>query len=389
MILDRLLKPSETNSFFLFGARGTGKSTWIKQEFLTSKPHLYIDLLDSDQEETYTKDPMQLYRQLERGPDKTRWVAIDEIQKIPKLLDVVHKSIEDFKTRFVLTGSSARKLKRGRANLLAGRAFVQHLFPLTHVELGTKFKLASVLAWGGLPKVLQFDDDKDRERYLHSYTQTYLKEEILVEQIVRKLDPFRHFLEIAAQQNSEVLNYSNIARDVGVQIPTIQSYFEILEDTLMGFLLPPFHKSWRKRQAQNPKFYFFDLGIKRSLEGLLLQPLIANTFGYGKSFEHFLIAEIIRLSAYAEKRYRFSYLRTKDGAEIDLIIERPGLKTCLIEIKSAQKIDERAVRTLAAFKKDLKNTVEYYCFSQDPIAQTIDGIHLLSWREGLKAIGLG
>lgn len=313
---------------------------------------------------------------------------IDEVQKIPKLLDVVHKSIEEFKSLFALTGSSARKLKRGKANLLAGRAFVHHLFPLTHTELEKQFDLDFVLSWGSLPLILQLNDDVERARFLRSYTQTYLKEEIQVEQVVRKLEPFRHFLEVAAQQNSEILNYSNIARDVGVDTVTAQSYFQILTDTLMGYLLPAYHRSLRKRQAQNPKFYFFDLGVKRALEGTLTQSLVKSTYSYGKCFEHFLIVEIIRLNDYAEKDYRFSYLRTKDGAEIDLIIERPGMPMCLVEIKSADKVDERDIRTLKAFKKELGKKAEAYCLSRDPLARTIDDIHLLHWQEGLAEMGL-
>ncbi len=385
-MFDRLIEQSKNNSFFLFGARGTGKSTWIEQAFAQT-PHLYIDLLKPDEEERLAKNPNLLLAQVEHIKGTKSWVVIDEIQKLPKLLNLVHFCIEKHNVLFALTGSSARKLKRGASNLLAGRAFVSHLFPLTHVELASTFQLDHTLQWGSLPKIFHLPKDKDKARYLRTYAQTYLKEEIVAEQVIRKLDPFRFFLEIAAQHNGDILNFSNIAHDVGVDTMTIQSYFQILEDTLMGMLLPPFHQSIRKRQRTNPKFYFFDLGVKRALEGKLTIALDENTYGFGKTFEHFIILEAMRLATYFEKDYRFSYLRTKDDAEIDLIIERPGLPMALIEIKSKVQTDERDIRTLRAFQSDMKNT-DAYCLSRDPVPKIIDGIHLLPWQHGFQELGL-
>lgn len=385
-MFNRLLKLPEKHSFFLFGARGTGKSTELQQKF-ANKEHLYIDLLDANEEEVYAKNPNTLIQKIESLAKKKCWVVIDEVQKIPKLLDIVHLCIEKYKTFFALTGSSARKLKRGRANLLAGRAFVYHLHPLTHLELKEKFDLNEALQWGSLPEAWQLTDVQDKMRYLRSYTQTYLKEEILVEQIIRKLNPFRAFLEISAQQNGEIINYSNIARDVGVDTVTVQSYFQILEDTLMGFTLSPFHQSIRKRQRTNPKFYYFDLGVKRSLDGTLTQSLIPNTYGFGKSFEHFVITEAMRLNSYFEKDFRFSYLRTKDNAEIDLIIERPGKPTALIEIKSSHSIDERHTRMLENFLPGFKRA-EAFCFCLDPMRKKIGNVQVLPWQEGFREIGL-
>lgn len=387
-MIDRVVKLPKNNSFFLFGARGTGKSTWIRSLF-SEIPHLYVDLLNPDEEERLSKNPSSLLAQIDALDPSIRWILLDEIQKVPKLLDVVHLEIERHKRLFALTGSSARKLKRGSANLLAGRAFVQHLFPLTARELGDRFDLETALQWGTLPMILALQEAQDKARFLRSYAQTYLKEEIVAEQIVRKLDPFRLFLEIAAQQNSEILNFSNIGRDAGVDTVTIQSYFQILEDTHLGFLLHPFHRSIRKRQRVNPKFYFFDTGVKRALEGTLTTGLVENTYGFGKAFEHLVILEVLRLNAYLEKDYRMSYLRTQEGAEIDLILERPGLPLVLVEIKSSRKVDERDIRTLHAFKKDLPPTTEAFCLSRDPIAKVIEGVRLLPWRAGLKEMGIG
>lgn len=387
-MFNRIIKPSYNSSFFVFGARGTGKTTWLKQEFLSQTDHVYLDLLDPDEEEKFSKNPNQLKLKVAGRKNKRTWIVIDEVQKVPKLLDVVHKCIEDHGVRFVLTGSSARKLKRGHANLLAGRAFVYHLFPLTHLELREKFGLESILQWGSLPMVFNFKNENDKIKYLKTYAQTYLKEEILVEQVIRKLEPFRQFLEIAAQQNGEIVNYSNIARDVGVDTVTVQSYFQILEETLVGGMLPAYHQSVRKRQKQNPKFYFFDLGVARSLSGTVSQKPIPSTYGFGRLFEQFIILEVIRLNAYLEKDFRLSYLRTKDDAEVDLIIERPGQSTVFVEIKSSSRVDERDIRTLKSFAKDLGDQNEYYCLSQDPEEKNADGIRMLPWQDGLKRIGL-
>lgn len=377
----RLISPLKTNSFFLFGARGTGKSTFL-QHYLREQRPLWIDLLDPKQEDRYRLHPEDLQSAVLTA--KHEWVVIDEVQKIPRLLDVVHKLIESTSARFALTGSSAHKLKHGSANLLAGRAFVNHLFPLTHVEMGDNFDLVHALKWGTLPKVTQFSQDPERIAFLESYALTYLKEEIWAEHVIRQLDPFRKFLEIAAQSNGKILNYSNIARDVGCDTKTAQSYFQILEDTLLGFFLPAYHVSIRKQQRQAPKFYLFDTGVCRALNRTLTLDLLPSTFAFGCAFEHWVILEAMRLNDYYKKDFRFYYLRTKDDVEVDLIVDRPGLPPALVEIKSAEHVDDRDVREVAHFLKDLKG--EGYCLSRDTVAKKIGEVHALEWREGLKAI---
>lgn len=383
-MFNRLLNPIKSNSFFLFGARGTGKSTFLR-EFFRAEQTLWIDLLDPMQEDLFARNPGELTaRAMEKGK-KYSWVVLDEVQKVPKLLNIVHHLIENSPLKFALTGSSARKLKRGAANLLAGRAFVNRLYPLTHREMGEDFDLQSALHWGTLPKITQFTTDEEKKEYLKAYTLTYLKEEIAAEQIVRKLDPFRRFLPIAAQCSGEILNFSNVAKDVGADVKTVQSYFEILEDTLLGYMLPPYHLSVRKQQRQSPKFFFFDLGIKGALDGSLVQPPVTTTYGYGKLFEQWLILELLRLNDYLKKNFRFYYLLTKDHAEIDLIIERPGLPTALIEIKSSENVDERDTRTLERFLPDFKKS-ELFCLSRDPHPKKIGNVRLLPWQEGIRAI---
>lgn len=381
-MINRLFKPLKSNSFFLFGPRGTGKTTWLKSHFPQNT--LWIDLLNPYEEERFALQPLLLSELIDKH--KPAWVVIDEVQKNPKLLNIVHSEIEKRSSLFALTGSSARKLKRGAANLLAGRAFVYYLHPFTHLEFGNSFDISETLTWGSLPKLTEYNLEAEKKTYLKSYAQTYLKEEIISEQIIRKLDPFRRFLAVAAQQNGEVINYTSIAKDVGTDVKTVQSYFQILEDTLVGFMLPAYHHSIRKQQTSNPKFYFFDIGIKRALEGSLGNQLVPHTYGYGKIFEHFVILEMLRLNDYFEKDFRFYYLRTKDHAEIDLIIERPGQATALVEIKSATQIDERHVRTLNHFQKSFKNA-QSYCLSQDKLAHKIGEVEVLHWQEGLKELG--
>jgi predicted AAA+ superfamily ATPase len=216
---------------------------------------------------------------------------------------------------------------------------------------------------------------------------TYLKEEVWAEHLIRKLDPFRRFLEVAAQCNGEIVNYSNIARDVGTDHKTVCSYFEILGDTLLGFLLEPYHASVRKRQRQSPKFFLFDPGVTRALNGTLNVGLVPSTYAFGKAFEHFVLLEIVRLSDYRRNDYRFSYLRTKDGAEIDLIIERPGSKTALVEIKSGGRVDERDVRDLSRFLPDFPGA-EAFCLSRDKVRKRIGDVLAVPWADGLIELGL-
>ena len=385
----RLCNPLKSHSFFLFGARGTGKTT-LMRSLLEKENVFWIDLLDKNEEDRYARNPSLLYREVQAKSGTINWVVIDEVQKVPPLLDTVHRIIEthEFKApQFALTGSSARKLKHGGANLLAGRAFVNSLHPLTLLEYGNDVDLDFVLNWGSLPKIFSFTNDNERQEFLRAYGLTYLKEEVWAEHLVQELEPFRKFLEVSAQTNSEIINYSKIARDVNVHENTVKKYFQILEDTWLGFLLEPYSKSVRKRLRKNSKFYFFDLGVKRALERTLGQSIIENTYAYGKAFEHFIILECFRLNEYFKKDFSFSYLRTKDDAEIDLIVDRPGQPTIIAEIKSSAIAQESDIRTLKAFNTDIPNS-KAILISRDPHEQIIDGIHFLHWKKAINEIML-
>lgn len=377
----RLLSVAKKHSFFLFGARNTGKSTFLKNTF-GKENNLWIDLLNPEQESRFIRKPNTLYEIVKKLPESTH-VVIDEIQKIPKLLDIVHLLISETKHKFVMTGSSARKLKRGGANLLAGRAFVYHLFPLTCFELGNQFDLDFSLQWGALPEVFSHENEKERTLFLQAYANTYLKEEIWDEHFIRQIDPFRKFLEVAAQCNGKILNYSSIARDVGVEDKTVASFFTLLEDTLIGFFLEPFHNSFRKRLSERPKFYFFDLGITRALARRLSIPLQEKTFAFGEAFEHFIILEIIRLATYFEPDYRFSYLRTPSDVEIDLVVERPGKPLLFIEIKSTDEIERTDISSFIRLCKD-HGECEGIILTRDPFCKQFENYTAYFWKDGLQ-----
>ena len=383
-MIQRLQNLKTKQSLFLFGARGTGKSTLLKQIF-SSKKTLWIDLLDYKQESALSKNPDRLSFLISGNSYKT--VIIDEIQKVPRLLDVIHKEIEqNKKIQFIMTGSNARKLKRGQANLLAGRAIAYYLYPFSCFELKKDFQLRSALHFGELPKLLNLKSKKEKILFLESYVQNYLKEEILQEQLIRQIQPFKNFLEIAAQLNGQTINYSKFARETGSDHKTIQNYFSILEDTLIGFSLPAYHRSIRKQQQKAPKFYLFDTGVKRALEGILILPLKFKTFSFGQAFEHFVLLECVKLNHYLRKSYKFSYCKTKNGLEVDLVIQRPGKKELLVEIKSAEEIRRDHIKTIKHFSKDWKVSHEAQLWSMDKQTQIIEGVKCLPWRTALKKL---
>ncbi len=321
-MIPRLLKLPRRASILLLGPRGTGKSSLVRDTFQENSKTLWIDLLDHALEELYVQNPSRLGEEITAG--KYRTVVIDEVQKCPALLNVAHRFIESSGVQFVLTGSSARKLRRGAANLLAGRAFTYQLHPLTHRELGARFHLQEALEFGTLPR-LYFPSGATAKRqikwsaqekilFLQSYARTYLKEEIQVEQIVRRVEPFRGFLRVAAQMNGKVIEYAKIAEEVHVDPKTVAEYFSILEDTLVGFLLHPYHRSIRKRQGK-----------------------------------------------------------------------KPGKPPALVEIKSSESIADSRISKLSVFKKDFPDS-ELFILSREKRQRIHDGVWIGPWNEGIQRI---
>ncbi len=384
----RRLNLLKSQSFFIFGARETGKTTFLKQQFSHTEP-IWIDLLKQDIYSDLLTQPERLLnyipKQFNNRKKNNSWIVIDEVQKVPQLLDVVHRLIEEKKYKFALTGSSARKLKRNAANLLAGRAFVFKLFPLTHLEAGDDFDLLNALSIGTLPKVFSYKNYREATFFLKAYAETYLKEEILVEQLIRKLPPFYKFLEIAAQQDTEIINLTNIGRDIASDPKIVKSYFEILEETLLGFSLQPFHYSHRKRFKKAPKFYWFDTGVRRALALTIDDKVKPSSFEFGSLFESFIVNEIYRLLVYQERSFKLSYLRLDEKTEIDLIVERHNKPTLLIEIKSTDKVHESHIESLFKVAPNIKNS-RALLLSRDPNIKHIKKIECFPWQKGIQVI---
>jgi predicted AAA+ superfamily ATPase len=380
-MFNRIIELSKNRSFFLFGVRGCGKSTLLRA---TYPQHTYwIDLLDPSVEDQFSRNPDTLKAVLASLEPDIKRIIIDEIQKIPRLLDMVHWAIEQYPhLQFILTGSSARKLRYGGANLLAGRAFFYDLYPFSFIEIEDDFHLNEALQWGLMPRLFSLDTPDEKISFLEAYALLYLKEEIWAEHLIRKIDPFRKFLEVSAQMNGKIINYASIARDVNADLKTVKEYFSILEDTLIGFMLEPFHHSFRKRLMSKPKFYYIDTGLARTLARTITIPPAPSTSYYGELFEQFIIQECWKLTHYTKREWRLSYLRTKDDAEIDLVIERPGLPLLCIEIKSGTHVDESDLSGLLRLTNEL-TPCEVVCFANVPARLTWGAITVWPWKEGI------
>lgn len=384
-MLHRIINLPKSRSFFLFGARGTGKSTLLRGHFDAAEC-LWIDLLAPETEQALALEPSRLKAQVAALPKRIKYVVIDEVQKVPALLDVVHSLIENraVTQNFILTGSSARKLKAGGANLLAGRAVVRELFPLLQEELAGSVSLEAQLRWGTLPRIAT-GEEAGRDDELRAYASTYLKEEVSAEQLVRKLDPFRKFLQVAAQCNGKIINFSRIAKEVGVDTKTAQAYFSILEDTLVGFFLESWHTSVRKRLRQAPKFYFFDPGVARALAQRLRVLPLPGTSYFGELFEQLVVREIVHRNATLQLDLQVGYIMTDRQVEVDLVIQRPDQTLCLIEIKSTNRVTEDDTHTLKQFLDDFPKA-EFYILSRDPAEQRFGKILALPWAAGTQRL---
>ena len=327
------------DSIFLLGARQTGKSTYLLENF---KDVPVFDLLDSELRTRLSRNPGLLFEVLQDSPDGSL-VIIDEVQKIPALLDEVHRLITRKNLRFILCGSSARKLKKSSSNTLGGRAVPVSFYPLVSAEI-PDFNLDRALSNGMIPRHYMTENASNR---LKGYVEVYLKEEIIGEALVRELDAFGRFLEVAAIMNGEILNYENIASDCGVSAKTVKEYFRILYDTLIGYEIPAYTKTLQRRLVQSPKFYFFDVGIVNYLTGRM--SLRRGTAEFGHAFEHLVVQEIIAWAGYSEQREKLSYWRTYTGVEVDIVI---GEARIAIDIKSAEEVKSRHMKGLLSFAED-------------------------------------
>lgn len=370
------------SSFFLFGPRQVGKTYLIKH---TLSPDLFIDLLEHSEFLRYTKDVSILSKEVEALRKERCCIVIDEIQRCPELLNEVQLIMGNkVGAQFILTGSSARKLRRAGTNLLGGRAITLHMHPLTSEELADDFSLEEVLQFGTIPSIAIEKDRQNKIRLLKSYVETYIKEEIQQEALTRNVPAFARFLELAAYENGNIINFQNIAREVGIHSKTVKEYFYILEDTLLGFLLYPYAKSHRAKIISHPKFYFFDPGIVAVLRGELFQNLVSGTAPYGMVFEHWIFLETKRVLDYCEREAKMSFFKTSDGAEVDLILEIEG-KIWAIEIKSSKEPQLSDVRGLRSFLKDHKYD-RAICACQTPRPFVNDNIEFLPWRDFIQQL---
>jgi predicted AAA+ superfamily ATPase len=367
-----LAKLARRKSLFLFGPRQTGKTALVRHALPQARVY---DLLDADVFLTLSRRPTQLGEEL--GPSD-RLVVVDEIQKLPVLLDEVHRLIEQRQVRFVLTGSSARKLRRGGVNLLGGRAPSWTLHPFIYRELGSAFDLTRALDRGLLPAI--YFSDSPRED-LRAYVGTYLKEEIAAEALTRSVPAFSRFLEVAALSHGTMLNFTTVASDAQVPVSTVREYFHILEDTLLARTVPAWTKSRRRKAISTAKHYFFDVGVVRQLQHR--SGLARRSPEFGEAFESFIFHELSSFIDYTEPM-PLAYWRSTSNFEVDFVLA----DATAIEVKGKEPVGERDLRGLRALKEEglLKH---YLVVSLERRPRTVDGIRVLPWQDFLEQLWAG
>lgn len=368
--------PPEDKSFFLFGPRGTGKTTWVKSSFPSA---LYLDLLEAGLFNDLLANPQRLETFIPK--EFTDWVILDEVQRIPELLNEVHRLIEKYGYKFILTGSSARKLRQKGQNLLAGRALTFSMHPLMVKELGGAFKLEHSLAYGQLPSVYI---EKDPKAYLESYVKTYLQEEIQQEGLTRNLGAFSRFLEAASFSQGAVLSVSAIARECAVERKVVESYFSILEELLLAYRIPVFTKKAKRRMAGHPKFYFFDVGLYRTLRPM--GPLDRPEEVEGVALETLFFQELTAINDCLKLGYKIFYWRTAGGFEVDFVLYGSrGLR--IFEIKRTGKVSSAMLKGLKAFLKDYPSAKAYFLYGGERKMREGE-IEILPFNETVKELNV-
>jgi len=377
MLARKLPPPDE--SFFLLGARGTGKTTWIRQHFPRATNY---DLLDTSESLRLNRDPGLLRAECSALPEGT-WIVIDEVQRAPAVLDEVQHLMTARRQRFVLSGSSARKLKRSSANLLGGRAESRHMFPLVSAEAGLKRDLDDILTEGMLPMAVT---GKRPAAFLRSYCEMYLREEVQAEALVRQIGPFHRFLEVAARVNAQSVNISGIARDAGIARQTANDFFQILVDTLLATWLPAWKLKRAVKQVAHPKFFLFDTGIARHLGATAHLPLHPEE--RGALLETFLLHELRAYLHYTGLEYPIAYWQAHGGPEVDFVIEtRTGF--VVIEVKSGTRWDSRFSAGIRSFRERARAGVTAFGVYTGARALVMDDMRVLPWKSFLEDLWLG
>jgi len=368
----RIISYPKNKSFFLFGPRSTGKSCWVRAQF---KAAAYVDLLEAEVCNRLLPNPQRLGEFI----GDRELVVIDEVQKIPSLLDEVHRLIELKRLIFVLTGSSARKLKRSGINLLAGRALTKFMHPLSASELGNDFSLTRALRFGMLPPVYV---EEDAKAFLQSYVRTYLKEEIELEGLTRNIGSFSRFLEQISFSQACPLNISQVSSDCAVARKTVEEYVKILEDLLLAYRVPVFARRAKRKLAAHPKFYLFDAGVFRAIRPA--GPLDLPEEIEGAALETLLFQELLALNEYHALDYQISYWRTRTGLEVDFVLYGSrGLKA--FEVKRSKKIRPSDLQALKAFKADYPESSVAFLYGGER-ELFMDGIQLLPLEHSLPRL---
>ena len=381
VVIPRLLDMSlpQGQSAFLWGPRKTGKSTYLRSRF---KDAVVYDFLKAELVIELSRRPSLMRERLEaQAPaDAGKPVVLDEVQKVPQLLDEVHWLIENRGRQFILCGSSARKLKRGRANLLGGRAWRYELFPLVSRELG-EVDLLRALNRGLIPA--HYFAEQHRKA-LDAYVRDYLKEEVFDEGLTRNIPAFSRFFEAMSYSHGELTNYANIARDCGADAKTVKEYYQILCDTLLGrFVLPYKKRQQRGVIAKAPKFYLFDVGVAGALVKRRIPEERGETFG--RAFEHFVFMELAAYASYSELQYDIAFWRTKSGLEVDFVLASGEVA---VEVKGSSRVDDRDLRPLRTFAAEHRPRLALVVCNE-PVERVVDGIRILPWRSFLAALWAG
>lgn len=373
------LRLPKGRSAFLWGARKTGKTTYLKQRFPDS---IVYDFLKTDLFVEFSKTPSLLLEQLLASEPRLlqKPIILDEVQKVPQILDEVHWLIENKGLQFILCGSSARKLKRGQANLLGGRAWRYEMFPLTSVEIG-RMDLLRALNHGLIPSHYL---EEDHQKSLKAYVQDYLKEEVFAEGLTRNIPAFSRFFDAMGYSHGELTNHSHIGRDCGVDAKTVREYYQILVDTLLGTGIEPFKKRQHRQViSKASKFYLFDVGVA----GILTQRHLKEERGeaFGKAFEHFILMELMAYRSYTSLDFPIHFWRTKSGLEVDFIL---GGGEVALEIKGSSRVDPSDTRPLKAFVEEHR-PAKAFLICNEKTARVTDKIQILPWKDFLSDLWAG
>jgi predicted AAA+ superfamily ATPase len=378
-MISRNINFTEKSSVFLFGPRGVGKSCWLKTVF---PGNIYIDLLDDSTYRTLLSSPDSLRNRISSG--YTDWIIIDEIQKVPLLLNEIHRLIEEKGMKFIMTGSSPRKLRKEGVNLLGGRALIRYMYPLSALELKDDFDIGKALNHGMLPSLYDKQKDLNPSNYLNAYINAYLKEEIYFEGITRNLGSFTRFLESASFSQAQLLNISEVSRECAVNRKVVENYFNVLDDLLIATRIPAFTKRAQRKIVQHPKFFFFDTGVYRQIRPK--GPLDSTAEIDGQALETLVFQELRAAIGNLGLELNIYYWRTVDGAEVDFVLYGNDGFAC-IEVKRKKSLGSKDLSGIRSFLMEYPEAKPYVFYGGNEM-QHISGIEIWPIEKALRSLNL-